>query len=83
MADNYDWQYLLQLNKKCRAKGVKFIMGGCLGVYAYAFCDFGDQHEVVEEEEEDNPIFIESIDGDCVCLSESFSSFHLGVGDVV
>jgi ubiquitin-activating enzyme E1 len=39
--DHYNKEYLIKLNKACHAKGVGFILGGNLGLYGYAFVDFG------------------------------------------
>jgi ubiquitin-activating enzyme E1 len=34
------------LNKFCRSKNVGFIYAGNLGLYGFAFVDFGDKHLV-------------------------------------
>jgi ubiquitin-activating enzyme E1 len=46
--DNYDRQYLIQLNKACREKNVGFIYAGNLGLYGFTFVDFGEKHKVLD-----------------------------------
>ncbi len=37
---------MIALNNAARAKGVGFIYGGNLGLYGFAFIDYGDNHKV-------------------------------------
>jgi ubiquitin-activating enzyme E1 len=46
--DCYDRQYLNQLNKACRENNVGFIYAGNLGLYGFAFVDFGEKHKVLD-----------------------------------
>lgn len=46
ITDHYDREYLTHLNKVCRQKGIGFIYTGNLGLYGFAFVDFGDDHRV-------------------------------------
>ena len=46
VTDNYDRNYLTNLNNLCRAKRVGFIYAGNLGLYGFTFVDFGDSHNV-------------------------------------
>lgn len=46
--DNYNRQYLINLNKACRQNKAGFILAGNLGLYGYTFVDFGDAHKVFD-----------------------------------
>jgi hypothetical protein len=46
--DNYNKNYLVELNKACRSKNVGFILAGNLGLYGYTFIDFGEAHRVFD-----------------------------------
>ena len=46
--DQYDREYLVNLNKACRANNVGFVLGGNLGLYGYTFVDFGEAHKVFD-----------------------------------
>ena len=46
ISDHYDGEFLIELNKACRSKGVGFIYTGNLGLYGFGFVDFGDEHKV-------------------------------------
>ena len=39
--DNYEREYIINLNKACRKNKVGFILAGNLGLYGYTFVDFG------------------------------------------
>lgn len=39
--DQYNKDYLVQLNKATHSKGIGFILAGNLGLYGYTFVDFG------------------------------------------
>jgi ubiquitin-activating enzyme E1 len=39
---------LIQLNKACHAKNIGFVLAGNLGLYGYAFVDFGEAHRVFD-----------------------------------
>lgn len=49
IVDNYDREYLIKLNQACRLKNVGFIYGGNLGLYGFAFVDFGNNHIVLDQ----------------------------------
>ena len=46
--DNYDRDYLVNLNNACHAKNIGFILAGNLGLYGYTFVDYGDAHKVFD-----------------------------------
>jgi ubiquitin-activating enzyme E1 len=46
--DNYNKDYLIQLNKVFHSKGLGFILAGNLGLYGYTFVDFGDSHRIFD-----------------------------------
>lgn len=46
--DYYNKEYLVELNKAVRNKGIGFILGGSLGLYGYTFVDFGEAHQVLD-----------------------------------
>jgi molybdopterin/thiamine biosynthesis adenylyltransferase len=47
--DNYNMEYLIELNKAVRSNKVGFVYGGSLGLYGFTFVDFGDNHVVTDE----------------------------------
>ena len=46
--DQYNRDYLVNLNKACRANKCGFILAGNLGLYGYTFVDFGEAHRVFD-----------------------------------
>ncbi len=54
---------LKQLNERCRAKGVKFIVAATLGLCSTLFNDFGERFEVTDADgEEAQDFFIKSVE---------------------
>ncbi|XP_065836333.1 ubiquitin-like modifier-activating enzyme 6 [Oscarella lobularis] len=54
----------LKVNAHCRAQDpqIKFVNAGVRGLFCYAFCDFGDDFEVVDQDgEEPREVFISNI----------------------
>jgi len=41
--DYYNKKKLIEFNNFCRSKGIGFIYSGNLGLYGFAFVDFGDK----------------------------------------
>ena len=48
MIDNYDRDYLVNLNNACHSKNIGFLLAGNLGLYGYTFVDYGDTHKVFD-----------------------------------
>lgn len=46
--DHYDREYLVKLNNACRQNNTGFIYAGNLGLYGFAFVDFGENHKVID-----------------------------------
>ena len=46
--DHYNRDYLVNLNKKFHQKNLGFIYAGNLGLYGFAFVDFGDAHKIFD-----------------------------------
>jgi len=42
----YDKAKLIEFNAACREKHIGFIYTGNLGLYGFAFVDFGEKHQV-------------------------------------
>ena len=53
MLDNYDRDYLVRLNSAAHDSGVGFIYAGNLGLYGFTFVDFGEKHEVLDQNGEE------------------------------
>ena len=46
--DCYDREYLVRLNKAFHDKNLGFIYAGNLGLYGFAFVDFGESHRIFD-----------------------------------
>ena len=86
MLDNYDHHYLVQLNKAFHQKNLGFIYAGNLGLYGFAFVDFGDHHRIFDATgEECKAVHIAGITQEergLVCLHEE-KRHNLNDGDTV
>lgn len=84
--DYYDKKYLTELNKACHEKNIGFILAGNLGLYGYAFVDFGENHLIFDQTGEEAKIIqvagITQEERALVCLHEK-SKHGLSDGDVV
>lgn len=50
ITDFYDREKLIQWNEFCHNKGIGFIYSGNLGLYGFAFVDFGDSHTILDKD---------------------------------
>lgn len=52
VTDNYNQAYLTKLNEACRKNKVGFIYSGNLGLYGFAFVDYGEEHVINDKDGE-------------------------------
>lgn len=51
--DFYDQAKLVEFNNFCRSKNIGFIYSGNLGLYGFAFVDFGDKFKCFDQNGEE------------------------------
>lgn len=84
--DNYDREYLINLNKACHDKNIGFLYAGNLGLYGFTFVDFGENHRIIDPTgEECKSVHIAAITQEergLVCLHEE-KKHGLNDGDTI
>jgi len=75
LTDNYDKVKLIEFNNFCHENNIGFITSGILGLYGFAFVDFGDAHKVHDKngEEVKNAIVASISSDDVIIFQEIFS----------
>jgi ubiquitin-activating enzyme E1 len=78
---NYNVHELIKWNVLCRVNGIKFIMINSNGLMGTLFCDFGDEHKVLDTDGE--PVstgIVESIKNNTITTTEPHKLY---TGDVI